>query len=75
LESASSKTVGREQLNGLKGIPYTWCLDSRSLLIHVLPEDRVRPKKALPTGQAFQKASGSIAPVRNHQDLLHNKLG
>lgn len=73
VESASCKSVGQTPLNGVMGTPYTWCPDSKSLLIHVLPEDRVQPKKALPTGPAVQEASGSKAPVRTYQDLLRNK--
>jgi hypothetical protein len=55
------------------GTPYVWCPDSKALLIQVLPQSRVKPKKALPTGPAVQEATGSRAPVRTYQDLLRNK--
>ena len=73
VETAVATSLGNSKLNGVMGTPYTWCPDSKSLLIHVVPENRVKPKKALPTGPAVQEALGSKAPVRTYQDLLRNK--
>jgi dipeptidyl aminopeptidase/acylaminoacyl peptidase len=73
VETAATTPLGKSKLNGVMGTPYTWCPDSKSLLIHVLPENRVKPKKALPTGPAVQAATGTQAPVRTYQDLLRNK--
>jgi len=73
IEKAEAFALGSSSLNGVMGTTYTWCPDSKALLIHVLPEDRVKPKKALPTGPAVQEAAGSKAPVRTYQDLLRNK--
>ena len=73
VESAAVSQIGKARLNGVMGAPYNWCPDSKSLLIYVIPENRIQPKKALPTGPAVQEASGSKAPVRTYQDLLRNK--
>lgn len=73
VEAASASALGKSKLNGVMGSPFTWCPDSKSLLIQVLPENRVKPKKALPTGPAVQEATGNRAPVRTYQDLLRNK--
>jgi dipeptidyl aminopeptidase/acylaminoacyl peptidase len=73
VETASASALGKSKLNGVMGNPFTWCPDSKSLLIQVLPENRVKPKKALPTGPAVQEATGNSAPVRTYQDLLRNK--
>jgi dipeptidyl aminopeptidase/acylaminoacyl peptidase len=73
VEAASASSLGKSKLNGVMGTPYTWCPDSKALLIQVLPENRVKPKKALPTGPAVQEATGTRAPVRTYQDLLRNK--
>lgn len=73
VETASVTSLGKSKLNGVMGGTYTWCPDSKALLIHVVPENRIQPKKALPTGPAVQEALGSKAPVRTYQDLLRNK--
>ena len=71
--TAQAKLLGKSSLNGVMGSPYSWCPDSKSLLIYVVPENRVKPQKALPTGPAIQEASGTKSPVRTYQDLLRNK--
>lgn len=73
IEKAEARSLGKSRLNGVMGTPYTWCPDAKALLIHVLPEGRIQPKRALPTGPAVQEAAGSKAPVRTYQDLLRNK--
>lgn len=73
IQQAETKLLGNSKLNGVMGTAYTWCPDSKSLLIYVLPENRKVPKKALPSGPAVQEATGSKAPVRTYQDLLRNK--
>lgn len=75
LEIATSKArpLGDHKLNGVFGNPFTWCPDSQSLLISVVPTNRKTVKKALPTGPSVQEATGSKAPVRTYQDLLKNK--
>ncbi len=73
VESASASALGKSKLNGVMGSPFTWCPDSKSLLIQVLPENRMKPRKALPTGPAVQEATGNRAPVRTYQDLLRSK--
>lgn len=73
VEVASASALGKSKLNGVMGAPFVWCPDSKALLIQVLPENRVKPKKALPTGPSVQEAVGNRAPVRTYQDLLRSK--
>jgi len=73
IEKALASLLGKSPLNGVMGRPFTWCPDSKSLLIQVVPENRIKPKKALPTGPAIQEAMGGSAPVRTYQDLLRSK--
>ena len=74
--SGELNKLTEDNLNANMGRPYAWMKDNESLLVKVLPAQRlplVDTKTAVPTGPTISVNEGKKAQNRTYQDLLKNK--
>lgn len=74
--SAKATKLTDAKVNANLGSPFSWYNDSQSILVKMLPQNRVPlldTKKDLPTGPIISTADGKKSQNRTYQDLLKNK--
>ena len=75
VEAGTAKRLTEARTNANLGTPMTWAADSKSLLVKMLPADRIpliNVQTAVPTGPTVTVSSGAKAQNRTYQDLLKN---
>ena len=72
VSDGKARRVVDGRLNAALGRPYAWLVDSRSLIVQLIPEGRgPAPEKPLvPAGPIIQESVGRKAPARTYQDML-----
>lgn len=73
----SARKISEATINANLGMPYQWMGDDQSLLVKMLPADRLPfldVSKAIPSGPSVSISDGSKAANRTYQDLLKNKV-
>lgn len=74
--TAVATKITADNLNANLGNPFNWMKDNETLLIKVLPKNRlalIDVKKELPNGPTVSVSDGSKSQNRTYQDLLKNK--
>lgn len=74
--SATASKITSDNLNANLGSPFNWMNDNETLLVKMLPKNRIPlidSKKDLPKGPTVSTADGSKSQNRTFQDLLKNK--
>jgi len=77
LETSQAKKLTEATVNANMGSPFSWFTDSKSILVRMLPKNKVAlidEKKDLPNGPIVSSSDGKISQNRTYQDLLKNKL-
>lgn len=74
MTTKQARQLTEQVLNGVMGFSYTWCPDSRNMLVMRVPQHRrsLKADKVLPAGPSIQETTGSKAPARTYQDLLRS---
>lgn len=75
VNTQSAKALTEAVINdAMRGMPYSWLSDSRSIIAKTTVSGRGEaPKPApVPPGPIVQQTTGKEAPVRTYQDLLQN---
>jgi len=75
--NAIAHKITEANLNANLGNPYSWFVNSQSIVVKMLPSQKVElinTSKAMPTGPTITNSNGSKAQNRTYQDLLKNKM-
>jgi dipeptidyl aminopeptidase/acylaminoacyl peptidase len=77
IENQSVKKISNSYLNANMGQPFAWFKDNATLLVKLLPSNRlplIDTKTAVPTGPTISVSEKGVrAQNRTYQDLLKNK--
>jgi len=76
MATAKANALTPATANANLGNPITWFEDSQSLLVKLLPSEKVdlvNTATAIPTGPTISVSDGSKAQNRTYQDLLKNR--
>lgn len=77
IENKSVKKISNSYLNANMGQPFAWFKDNATLLVKLLPSNRlplIDTKTAVPTGPTISVSEKGVrAQNRTYQDLLKNK--
>ncbi|OOV18428.1 prolyl oligopeptidase family serine peptidase [Flavobacterium sp. LM4] len=74
--SAKAKKLTEGIVNANLGNPFSWFLDSETILVKMLPKNRqplLDAKKDLPTGPIISNTSGTKSQNRTYPDMLKNQ--
>ena len=74
--SAKATKLTEATVNANLGNPFSWFLDSETILVKMLPKNRqplLDSKKDLPTGPIISNTSGEKSQNRTYPDMLKNK--
>lgn len=75
VSTAKAKKLSNKALNSaMRGSPYTWMANSKSIIFKSVVENRGNPpqKPRVPSGPVISENNGKVAAVRTYQDLLEN---
>ncbi|WP_420318434.1 S9 family peptidase [Ekhidna sp.] len=73
----AAKKLSNAGANANLGWPMVWSIDSKSMLVKMLPDDReplINTNTAVPTGPTVSTSTGEKAQNRTYQDLLKNPV-
>jgi dipeptidyl aminopeptidase/acylaminoacyl peptidase len=74
--TAKATKLTEASVNANFGNPFNWLNDNETILVKMLPKNRVAlldSKKDLPAGPIVSNADGSKSPNRTYTDMLKNK--